>query len=480
MGVRHTPQNKLYKTHVQRTSHDTDQKDMNDALHVRESSTPLNRHKPGDINVHELHELHEMLRELEKDTDTDQGKVEQIKAKIRATLPSVDTGRTLPQKKTPRGRTQILHMNYTRNQTDQQVEAELAHLRFFIKTATDLGLRLEILTHETSQKDIETELEQDIAKGLDYIITSSQKLVSKWAEDSVEYLENGMVAVLTPFNDTLLEWAMTEGRRCRWQGKVDQETLDEALRDDHGWIPLGIRVNASETSMERERTAQTKGHAVGHIRAYIEGGNMITGEDAAGNPVIVIGKDAIDTTAYLYQLNDDDVRQVICEDFGLEHIDQVICVEQPGQFHLDMGMLFIGNGVVIVNDSHEALKDAVEMAELVPCMTTKTMAAKLILQCELETSAVSDLSAAGLTVIRETLENGVFYNFFNGEFVTGVDGLNYYITNGGPHEQEERFKTLMIHEWNVVENVFFSPQSAAHKSLQEKGGIGCRLKGAPE
>ena len=455
-------------------------RDLRHCRHVRENSIkPLTRNG-GDIKVHELHELHKMLRELEQDNDADEGNVERIKDKIRASLPSVNTGRTLPQKKTPSGRTQVLHMNYTRSQTNTPVETELEHLRFFARTATELGLRLEILTHENNRKDIETELEKDIDEGLDYIITASQKSVSKWAEDSVEYLENGTVAVLTPVNDTLLEWAMTEGRRHRWQGKVAQETLEEALREDHLWIPLGIRVNASETGIERERTAQEKRHDVGHIRAYIEGGNMITGEDSTGRPVILIGKDAIETTAYLYQLDDDSVRRVICEDFGLEHIDQIICVEQPGQFHLDMGMLFIGNGVVIVNDSSKALKDAVEMAELVPCMTTETMAAKLTLQYELETSAVSDLKAAGLTVIRETLENGVFYNFFNGEFATGVDGLNYYITNGGPHEQEERFKTLMADEWNVVENVFFSPQSAAHKSLQEKGGIGCRLKGAPE
>lgn len=430
--------------------------------------------------MYELHELHNMLRELQEDSDATEGDIEHLKVSIRAALPSVDTGRSLPQKKTPSGRTQVLHMNYTRSQAAQHVETELEHLRFLARTATELGLRLEILTHENSRKDVETELENALYKGLNYTITESLKPVSKWAEDSVEYLGDGTVAVLNPFNANLLEWAMTAGRRHRWHGKVAQETLEEALREDHLWIPLGIRVNANETSVERKRTAQAKGYDVGHIRAYIEGGNMITGEDATGKPVILIGKDAIDTTAHLYQLDSNGVRNLICEDFGLSHIDQVICVEQPGQFHLDMGMLFLGNGVVIVNDSNEALKDAVEMADLVPCMTTKTMAAKLTLQCELETSAVSDLKAAELTVLRETLENGVSYNFFNGEFVIGVDGLNYYITNGGPHEQEERFKTLMVNEWNVVENVFFSPQSAAHKSLQEKGGIGCRLKGAPE
>lgn len=448
-------------------------------MHVRKSSTGnLSSHKTGKTKEQSLDVLHEMLRKMERDDDTEAGEIELIKERIREALPSVDTGRALPQKKTLCGRTQVLHMNYTRGQTDKPVEIEMEHLRFFARTVKELGLRLEILTNGKSREDIEQELAKNEYEALEYTITESQKPVSKWAEDSVEYLENGQVAVLNQFNDKLLEWAMTEGRRHRWQGKVAQENLEEALREDHLWIPLGIRVNAVETAVERKHAAQAKGQDVGHIRAYIEGGNMIAGEDATGKPVIMIGKDALGATAYIYQLNDDDVRRLICEDFGLESIEQVICVEQPGQFHLDMGMLFIGNGVVIVNDSSEALKDVIEMAEMVPCLTTEKMAAKLKLQYELEEEAAKDLEAAGIEVKREKLENDVLYNFFNGEFVEGKDGFNYYITNGGPKEQEEKFEALMLREWKVVKKVIFSPKDAAQKSLQERGGVGCRIKGS--
>ncbi|MDA0267171.1 MAG: hypothetical protein O3A14_09460 [Cyanobacteria bacterium] len=354
----------------------------------------------------------------------------------------------------------------------------MAHLQFFAQTAQTLGLRLEILTHGNSQATVEKELKKDDYQALDYTLTISQTPVAKWAEDSVEYLENGQVAVLTRFEQPLLEWAMVESRRHRWQGQLAPDTLSEALRDDHLWIPLGIRVNVLESGIERELAAQSQGQKVRHIRAYIEGGNMITGEDATGNSVILVGKDAIGVTAHLYQLNDDDVRQIICEDLGLDSISQVIAVEQPGQFHLDMGLLFVGHGVVIVNDSGEALKDAVEMAELVPCMTTNTMAAKLTLQYGLEETAAQDLMVAGLVVRREQLAQDTLYNFFNGEFVEGQDGCQYYITNGGPREQEERFEALMVGEWQTVEKVMFSPQDVAQKSLQEWGGVGCRLKGS--
>ena len=427
-----------------------------------------------------LYTLHELLRKLESEVANAED-INFIKERIRATLPRVDTGRGFPQKKTPSGRTQVLHMNYTRSQANKSIQTEIEHLRFFSRTAKELGLQLEILTHEESREDIDTELKKDEYRALNYTVTESQQPLSKWAEDSVEYLENGNVAVPTPlFHEKLLERAMTAGRRQRWQGKVSHEHLTAALKDDHLWIPLGVRVNANEMGMAREHAAHVKGQCVSHIRAYVEGGNLITGEDATGIPVIIIGKDAISTTSYLYQMAYDEVREIICEDFGLETIDQVICVEQPGQFHLDMGMLFIGSGIVIVNDSNHALQDSMEMAEMVPCLTTETRAAKLKLQCELETAAAQDLEAAGIEVIRKKLADDVVYNFFNGEFVEGKDGFNYYITNGGPKDKEETFAALMVRDLKVVKKVFFSPQDAAQKSLQDLGGVGCRIKGAPK
>ena len=446
-------------------------------MNVQQGSANIaDGHKPENPMESSFITLHQTLRSL-KDRNADKAEIEAVQETIRAYLPAVDTARVLPQKKTPSGHTTILHMNYMRSQHETSVETEIGHLLFFAKMAQRLGLRLEILTDISCQEELEQKLLKDDFKALDYTVITSQKPVSKWAEDSVEYLQNGQVAVLRLFDNTLLEWAMKTGRRERWQGKVSPEKLEEVLRDDHLWILLGVRVNELKTGLERERAAQANGQQVGHLRAYIEGGNMITGEDAAGNPIILIGKDAIATTAHLYQIAHDDVRRLICEDFGLERIDQIVCVEQPGQFHLDMGMLFLGNGIVVVNDSREALKDAVEMVQMVPCLTTEKMAAKLQLQCSLEQDAANDLAAAGLTVRRNKLESDVSYNFFNGEFVEGNDGFSYYITNGGPNDQEEAFESLMTTEWQVVKKVFFSPQPIAQKSLQERGGVGCRIKG---
>ncbi|NEQ42815.1 MAG: hypothetical protein F6K00_04315 [Leptolyngbya sp. SIOISBB] len=400
-----------------------------------------------------------------------------VKTQIRNLLPSVDTRGVPPHQKTPSGKTQILHLNYTLGQTDQSMATEMAYIHFLAQTGKALGLRLVILTHPTNHPELERELAQDADDRLEYTLLHSQHPVSKWAEDSVEYLANGDVAVLIPFDEPLLARAMTDGRQQRWAGMIAPEHLAAALQDDDLWVPLGVRVNTLKTGAERELLAQTAGQHVGHIRAYIEGGNLIAGEDAAGQPIILVGKDAISATAHIYQLSDDEVRQLISEDFGLD-IDQIISVEQPGKFHLDMGLLFIGHGVVIVNHSQAALQDAIEMAEMVPCLTTETMAAKLQLQVALEEVAANDLTVAGLEVRREKLENDVQYNFFNGEFVEGQDGCTYYLTNGGPQEQMAKFQALMVQDWQVVKNVIFSPPAIAQKSLQERGGLGCRLKGA--
>ncbi|MEL6228664.1 MAG: hypothetical protein AAFR24_02015 [Cyanobacteria bacterium J06627_3] len=420
--------------------------------------------------------LHKSLREYAGETDVEA--VKSIQEQIRTAIPSMDTGGSLPQKKTPSGKTKVLHINYTRGQVSEPANTEMEHLLFFARTAAELGLRLEILADSSCREDLEQALIKEQFKPLEYEITESQNPVSKWAEDSVEYLENGRIAVLNQFDQELLIWAMTEGRRHRWRTKATPENLEAALQDDHLWILLGVRVNALQMGIERAQAAHTKEQPISHIRAYIEGGNMITGEDANGKPIILVGKDAITATAHIYQLNNNDVRRLICEDFGLDSVEQVVCVEQPGKFHLDMGMLFIGHGVVVVNNSSEALKDATEMAEMVPCLTTEKMAAKLKLRCSLEEDAATDLAAAGLDVRREQLENDAVYNFFNGEFVEGRDGENYYITNGGPRAQEERFETLMTAKWGSVKKVFFSPADVAQKSLQERGGVGCRIKGS--
>jgi hypothetical protein len=148
-------------------------------------------------------------------------------------------------------------------------------------------------------------------------------------------------------------------------------------------------------------------------------------------------------------------RATIAEDFGVK-ASQILCVEQPGKFHLDMGMLFVGKGVVIVNDSTEEWEAAKRNESTSFNPAAKKITAQLGLRTQLEALAVKDLQEGGMKVVRQKLESGTSYNFFKGEFVTGKDGETYYLTNGGPSDQQEKFRLLMIKEWGVVKDVSFT------------------------
>ena len=418
-------------------------------------------------------------------------------------LKPTDTGGAPPHKKTPEGNTRIVHMNYKLALMKPDLKAsakdddssahkvtgsafkrsstEYDHFQFFVERATALGLRLEILTNAAGHQDIKGDLDKAVEAGLDLGVTITDSPdPSQWAEDSTEFLQSGVTGVLTKFNDTALQSGMKQGRQKRWAGLVPQQfekaPFDPATEQE--WVHSGILVNANDMAKAREEAASGNGVKVGHLRAYIEGGNMISGESADGQPVILLGKDAIAATAYAYEISDEMARATIAEDFGVK-ASQILCVEQPGKFHLDMGLLFIGKGVVIVNDSTEEWEAAKRNESTSFTPAAKKITAQLGLRTQLEALAVKDLQEGGMKVVRQKLESGTSYNFFNGEFVTGKDGETYYLTNGGPSDQQEKFRLLMTKEWGVVKDVFFTSRSAAEGSLTDIGGVGCRIKGSP-
>lgn len=418
-------------------------------------------------------------------------------------LMSSDTDGAPPHKKTPEGKTSTIHMNYKlvlkksglkASAKDEETSAqkvtgsaftrsdtEYEHFQFFVERAIALGLRLEILTDAAGHQDIKADLDKAVKAGLNLGVTiTDSKDPSQWAEDSTEFLQSGMTGVLTKFNDSALQTGMKQGRQKRWAGMVPQEFEKAPFgpATEQEWVHSGILVNASDMAKAREEAARGKGVKVGHLRAYLEGGNMISGESVDGQPVILVGKDAIAATSYAYDISDEAARDVIAQDFGVKP-SQILCVEQPGKFHLDMGLLFIGRGVVIVNDSTEEWAAAKQNEPTSFNPAAKKITAQLGLRVRLEAQAVKDLEEGGMKVVRQKLESGSSYNFFNGEFVTGKDGASYYLTNGGPENQQERFRHLMTTEWRVVKDVFFTSRSAAEGSLKDVGGVGCRIKGSP-
>ncbi|WP_053732936.1 hypothetical protein [Nocardia sp. NRRL S-836] len=397
---------------------------------------------------------------------------------VRAAVRPCDTGGLPPQKKTPAGKTRVIAFNYKTGQQDARKSTEFAHARFFADQARALKLGLRVLTTEAGQRDL---LRDDVFEGLDPHWTIVDQVASEWAEDSVEYLQSGEVAVLEEFNATALRAGLVAGRQARWAALLDPTYVNDVFDPiaSKQWVPEGLLVVAGKTREMVESALERQHRAARHLRFYAEGGNLIVGENAAGETIALVGRDSIAATAgeYLFA-NDNQVLELIAEDLGVA-VQRVIPVEQPGKFHLDMGLLFVGEGVVLLNDSGDQLDEAEARLTAYPGDASRRHAAKLRLQCGLEALAERDLTAAGLTVHRRKLESGAVYNFFNGEFVADEADQVHYLTNGtGAEAVMQTFVSLLVDELKVAVAVHTSPVGAAEHSLESQGGVGCRIKGA--
>lgn len=398
---------------------------------------------------------------------------------VRAAVRPADTGGVPPQKKTPAGKTKVIVFNYKTGQQNVRKGTEFDHARFFADQARALELGVRVLTTEGGQRDL---LRDDVFKGLDPHWTIVDQVASEWAEDSVEYLQSGEVAVLEEFNATALRAGLVAGRRARWAALLDATYANEVLGPvkSKEWVPEGLLVVAGQTREMVETALERQHRRARHLRFYAEGGNLIVGENAAGETIALVGRDSIAATAGEYLFVDDNpVLALIAEDLGIA-VQRVIPVEQPGKFHLDMGLLFVGKGVVLLNDSGAQLAEAETRLATYQDEASRRHAAKLRLQCGLEALAARDLAAGGLTVHRHKLESGSVYNFFNGEFVADEGDQVHYLTNGtGTAAVMKTFVSLLVDELKVAVAVHTSPVGAAEHSLESQGGVGCRIKGAP-
>jgi len=371
-------------------------------------------------------------------------------------VPKSDTGSSSPAGKSPNNAVSILNVHFK-----SDINLLDKYVGFLAEVANRIGFTLIIWT--TKKDEIKVTKQLTKFKSLKYKIRIlSNERFSSWAEDSVEHLINGNVAILRKFETDDLEKGISLGRQARWP------------RGTQDLITKGYKVNQGKTGeLKKEAVkAEDRNEVVGHIRSYIEGGNMITLETG-----LLIGKDSVSATSYAYNISSEMVIQIMAEDFGLKP-SQIIPVEQPGKFHLDMGLMSIGNGVVIVNDSSEKLK-----LEQAKDNSNPKAIEKLTLICKLENQASEDLLASGIKVLRLNLEHHddgdseSRYNFFNGEYVQGSDGKRHYITNGAAPELEARFYRFMVEEVKVVDEVHFAPREISIQSLKDEGGIGCRVKG---
>lgn len=308
-----------------------------------------------------------------------------------------------------------------------------------------------------------------------------------WLEDYSEPLLDGSRVVPALFNHpTPLSALLRTSRNARY-------------------LPLGLKGYFTMQGGVQVQGGQQVGGAQGvpygekihQAQSYIEGGNLLSGRRADGTPYLLVGKDSMELSRDLLShklgrpATDLELQQMVAADYGVEP-DQVVAVEQPGEFHLDMRMMPLAPGVI-------ALQDSLEAARLQTGWITQEMGPELqdwqkqgleqlneVSQtaARYEELAQQDLQKAGFKVVRmagvfrnmdKVKEDGA--NFFNARHGTNSEGEKYTIMMGGTAQEEAYLAGRLLGEGQLpVDRLYFLDPEPNRETLSLQGGMKCRTK----
>lgn len=307
-----------------------------------------------------------------------------------------------------------------------------------------------------------------------------------WAEDHGEFTEDGTMVVPAILKSSYPTGDVIQADRLKRFGG-DEEKADFS---EHG------AVNERHTQQEALAAAMATG-AAGYKMAvsYVEGGNMMGGKRPDGTSFALVGKDSVAVTMDLLKKNkrDHSTRDgllQIARDYGYE-AGQVVAVEQPGEFHLDMAMALAGPGQVLLNDAR-AVADLqkgwltehyshkfFQWGKKKQLAAIEARAEKL---AGYEAMVEKDLKKAGLQVFRvagcfpQTRANAEM-NFFNLRQGHNDKGETFAIALGGDERAEEAFAhTLLSDIPSVYQRIHFLDRDLTAITLDMSGGIKCRTK----
>jgi hypothetical protein len=400
-------------------------------------------------------------------------------------------------------------------QFNPEDESGFSHITSMATIASHEGFTVVVSVEEANAQQLRTALQEVNADGLVRVVPVSGQLssatkpeLSEWAEDSGEFLKTGEIGVQNFDASAGLEAAMEAARHRRgyistgvgFPDVKHTERLNPAAR-------IGKGVNEEEKHLEKQAIAHATERSTVRFDGYVEGGNLLAGTDLNGNPYALVGRDSIAATASLRGVDDGVALKTIADDLGLS-LEQVIPVEQPGQFHLDMGIAIMGGGTVLLNDSRmvrelmlawlaEDLRlaqsalsqydpnDVAAAFEHVKAMLLPALSDRI----QLEERAFADLKGGGAERLKIKRVPASFpqtrltpeMNFLNGESGTGPDGRSFFITNGGDARAEDVVSTAFFEALRGTQlaRMYFVDSGPSEASLMEGGGIGCRTKTAP-
>lgn len=241
--------------------------------------------------------------------------------------------------------------------------------------------------------------------------------------------------------------------------------------------------------------------------SYMEGGNIYTGTRPNGDGFVLVGKDSFHVSKRLLEKqtgkewDDAEVKKAIAADLGLK-AENVVPVEQPNAFHLDMRMTSVAPGEFLLQDSVLAANQ--QIAWMKGDLAARTDLsdkdrAKLeraidkrgaqMLENARKAKAYEDLTAQDLeangfgvhriagSFVDENRPEQDRANFFNARHGTNEQGERFSILMGGvPREEAFMAETIFRESGNTISHIHFLDPSVTRQTLDLMGGLKCRTK----
>ncbi len=225
--------------------------------------------------------------------------------------------------------------------------------------------------------------------------------------------------------------------------------------------------------------------------SYDEGGNIFRGKDDRGS-FLIVGEEGVKLTKKTVRsslekmgiknqanLSEEELKILYADDYGVSP-DHVYFIFQPGAFHLDMKMNFLGNKRILFNDARKAFeRDTVQRGFLMGNALRK----RIFMEDLIERVACEQLRDQGFEVIETP---GVFYNyqssdwpcvmnFFNFVSLQAPDGKNIMIALGDENKTyNQEFKEIVAkYSEEKTEEIHFLSEKLTRWLLDQSGGIRC-------
>ncbi len=340
------------------------------------------------------------------------------------------------------------------------------------------------------------ELDPEVAGNV--TVLPSRGVQDVWTEDHGEYtLSGGAIVPPALQQGSELYTMQALGRLERLYSKAEAAEVKPQLTQYNLDEVLGPFPKANFPYHGAVHSTETNGGMVGAALAmgipkyrmaisYVEGGNFLPGTRPDGTPFALVGKDSVAVTRGLMELDagkrptDARALKTIGRDYGLKP-DQIFAVEQPADFHLDMGMALATPGHALLNDSLAVLELQKQWVKDEGELGILEDQAKF--RAEFEALAEKDLLAAGLEVHRlpavfPPTSGNPEMNFVNLRQGVNEEGQKFAILLGGLPEREEAVAKEL--EGLGYEHVHFLSRDLTPQTLELWGGLKCRTKGYPE